>query len=96
MFSFHFQEQGHLQAVLSCLTGRQIADACELAQKSGDHKLALLLAQAVSNFLPRQMLSKQLDEWNELGVSLYIHLHMGRSFLDYFCIKDFEADFEDI
>ena len=82
-----------MQAVLSCLTGRQIADACELAQKSGDHKLALLLAQAVSNFLPRQMLSKQLDEWNELGVSLCIDLHMGRSFLDYFLIQDFEADF---
>ena len=66
---FLFQEQGHLQAILCSLSGRQIAEACDLAQRSGDHKLALLLAQAISSFLPRQMLSKQFEEWIELGVS---------------------------
>lgn len=63
------QDQGHLQAIFSCLTGRQIVEACQLAQKSGDHTLALLLAQAVSNYMPRQMVSKQLEEMMELGVS---------------------------
>lgn len=68
-----YKDQGHLQAILCSLSGRQIAEACELAQKSGDHKLALLLAQAVSSFIPRQMLVKQFEEWIELGVDNFIN-----------------------
>ena len=34
--------------MFSLLTGHQIAQACEVAQQSGDHRLALLLAQAGS------------------------------------------------
>lgn len=68
-FPFIFQEGGHLGAILSCLTGRQIVEACQLAQKVGDHMLALLLAQASSSYVPRQMVAKQLEEMVELRVS---------------------------
>ena len=64
----YFQDQGHLQAILSSLTGKQIKEACQIAQDAGDHKLALLLSQAVGSFMPRQIISKQLEEWIELGV----------------------------
>ncbi|XP_053400747.1 nuclear pore complex protein Nup98-Nup96-like [Mercenaria mercenaria] len=63
-----YKDQGHLEAILSCLTGHQVTEACNLAQKAGDHRLALILAQSVSNYIPRQMVSKQLDELIELGV----------------------------
>jgi len=66
--TFSLQENGQLSAVLSCLTGRQISEACVLAQTSGNPRLALLLGQAVSNYMPRQMISKQLEEYIELGV----------------------------
>lgn len=64
-----FQDQGHLPAVLSYLSGQQISEACCLAQESGDHRLALLLAQAVGNQIPRQMIERELSDWAELGVS---------------------------
>ncbi|XP_048244213.1 nuclear pore complex protein Nup98-Nup96-like isoform X2 [Haliotis rufescens] len=67
-----FKSQGHLIAILSYLSGRQITDACTLAQKSGDHRLALSLAQAVGSNVARQMLAQQLEEWAELGANHFI------------------------
>lgn len=55
---------------MSCLTGHDISEACNLAQQSGDHRLALLLAQAAGNFIPRQMISRQLSEWGDHGVGI--------------------------
>ena len=39
-----------------------------MAQESGDHRLALLLAQAAGSHIPRQMIQKQLANWEELKV----------------------------
>lgn len=39
----------YLEAVFSLVCGQQLGAACRLAQKHSDHKLALLLSQAVSN-----------------------------------------------
>ena len=42
-----------------------------MAQKSGDHRLALLLALSEGNHIVRQLIENQLIEWSELGVSSF-------------------------
>ncbi|XP_032812490.2 nuclear pore complex protein Nup98-Nup96 isoform X1 [Petromyzon marinus] len=60
-------------AVFSCLSGRQIARACRLAQDAGDHRLALLISQAVGSKPTRQLLALNLSEWGKLQVDHYIN-----------------------
>ncbi|KAK3588728.1 hypothetical protein CHS0354_019194 [Potamilus streckersoni] len=69
-----YEDQGYLKAILSSLTGRQIANACGLAQKSGDHRLALLLAEPIGSQEPRQMLDQQIEEWQELNANPFFKL----------------------
>ena len=57
-------------SIFSYLSGRNISEACTIAQESGDHRLALLMAQAAGSQIPRHMLAQQLDGWAELGVGL--------------------------
>ncbi len=52
------------------MTGQQISEAAKIAQKSGDHRLALLLAQAGSSHEVRQLVTKQLSDWLEIKVSI--------------------------
>ncbi|XP_052793615.1 nuclear pore complex protein Nup98-Nup96-like [Mya arenaria] len=68
-----YKENGQLVSVLSAMTGRQIVEACQLAQNAGNPRLALLLAQSISNYMPRQMISKQLEEYIELGANNFIN-----------------------
>ncbi|CAG5118199.1 unnamed protein product, partial [Candidula unifasciata] len=63
----------HLKAVFSKLTVREISEACMLAQRGRDHRLALLLAQAAGNTVTRQMVSMQLDKWAEMDAFQFIH-----------------------
>ncbi|CAI8057887.1 Nuclear pore complex protein Nup98-Nup96 [Geodia barretti] len=63
----------YLGALLSLVSGRQIAGACHLAHRHGDHKLALLLGQITGgkpNF--RRLAYEQLDLWRRLGVQEHI------------------------
>uniref|UniRef100_A0A8C4R700 Nuclear pore complex protein Nup98-Nup96 n=1 Tax=Eptatretus burgeri TaxID=7764 RepID=A0A8C4R700_EPTBU len=61
-----------VEGVFSCLSGRQVSRACKLAHGAGDHRLALLLSQAIGSEPTRQLLSLQLAEWAKLGVDLHI------------------------
>uniref|UniRef100_UPI00358FCD80 nuclear pore complex protein Nup98-Nup96 isoform X3 n=1 Tax=Myxine glutinosa TaxID=7769 RepID=UPI00358FCD80 len=61
-----------VEGVFSCLSGRQVSRACKLAQCAGDHRLALLLSQAIGSEPTRQLLSLQLAVWARLGVDLHI------------------------
>ena len=59
-----------MHAVLSHLTGRQVAEACARAQDGArDHRLALLIAQAAGSQAHRHMLRKQLQQWHDNKVS---------------------------
>uniref|UniRef100_A0A646QCP4 Nuclear pore complex protein Nup98-Nup96 n=1 Tax=Hemiscolopendra marginata TaxID=943146 RepID=A0A646QCP4_9MYRI len=64
--------QDHLNAIFSHLSGYQISAACQLAQKAGDHGLALLLAQATENVECREMVQKQLQNWEEIKADCFI------------------------
>lgn len=66
---FSLQGKNHLPALFAHLTGRQVAAACSLSQKSGDTRLALVLSQCMGSPYPKQLLDMQLNEWAELGVS---------------------------
>lgn len=66
---FSLQGKNHLPALFAHLTGRQVAAACNLSQKSGDTRLALVLSQCMGSPYPKQLLDMQLNEWAELGVS---------------------------
>ncbi|XP_069748351.1 nuclear pore complex protein Nup98-Nup96 isoform X2 [Narcine bancroftii] len=58
--------KSHVDAVFSYLSGKRISEACKLAQQSGDHRMALLLAQACGSLPVRELLSRQLADWNHL------------------------------
>ncbi|KAJ7996062.1 hypothetical protein DPEC_G00233180 [Dallia pectoralis] len=66
------QGRGHVEAIFSYLTGHRISDACRLAQKSGDHRLALLLSQAVGSQLGRDLLALQLADWNRMQTDSFL------------------------
>uniref|UniRef100_A0A4W3IU68 Nuclear pore complex protein Nup98-Nup96 n=1 Tax=Callorhinchus milii TaxID=7868 RepID=A0A4W3IU68_CALMI len=66
------QETGHVDAVFSYLTGKRISEACRLAQRSGDHRLALLLAQAVGSEQVRELLAMQLLDWHQLTADQFM------------------------
>ena len=51
------------------MTGKQMKEACYLAQRSGDHRLALLLAEASGSQVCQKLVGSQMEEWAELGVS---------------------------
>ena len=60
-----------MPALLGYLSGRKISEACSLAQKSGDHRLALLLSLSEGTHIVRQLIENQLIGWSELGVSSF-------------------------
>uniref|UniRef100_A0A667YSH9 Nuclear pore complex protein Nup98-Nup96 n=1 Tax=Myripristis murdjan TaxID=586833 RepID=A0A667YSH9_9TELE len=63
---------GHVEAIFSCLTGNRISEACRLAQKEGDHRLALLLSQAAGSQFSRDLLALQLADWNRMQTDSYL------------------------
>lgn len=62
----------HTDAIFSYLTGNRISEACRLAQKEGDHRLSLLLSQAMGSQYSRDLLSLQLADWNRLQTDCYL------------------------
>ncbi|XP_038674987.1 nuclear pore complex protein Nup98-Nup96 isoform X3 [Scyliorhinus canicula] len=66
------RHKSHVDAVFSYLTGQRISEACKLAQQSGDHRLALLLAQAAGGHQVRELLGIQLTDWNQLMADPFI------------------------
>ncbi|KAH9492375.1 Nuclear pore complex protein Nup98-Nup96 [Bulinus truncatus] len=64
--------EGYLKKVFSKLTVGEVSRACELAQEGKDHRLALLLSQAMGSMLTRQMLTRQLALWAEHNTCQFI------------------------
>ncbi|XP_026183764.1 nuclear pore complex protein Nup98-Nup96 isoform X2 [Mastacembelus armatus] len=62
----------HTEAVFSYLTGNRISEACRLAQKEGDHRLSLLLSQAMGSQYCRDLLALQLADWNRTKTDGYL------------------------
>ncbi|KAM4726112.1 nuclear pore complex protein Nup98-Nup96 isoform 1-T2 [Anableps anableps] len=62
----------HTEAVFSYLTGCSISEACRLAQREGDHRLSLLLSQAVGSQFCRELLALQLADWNQMQTDLHL------------------------
>ncbi|XP_028823524.1 nuclear pore complex protein Nup98-Nup96 isoform X2 [Denticeps clupeoides] len=58
--------------VFSYLTAHRISHACRLAQKNGDHRLALLLSQAVGSQHGRDLLALQLADWQRLDSDSFV------------------------
>ncbi|KAG8544950.1 hypothetical protein GDO81_021581 [Engystomops pustulosus] len=61
-----------VEAVFSFLTGCRISEACRLAQKSGDHRLAMLLSQLVGSQQVVELNVMQLVDWRNLQVDTFI------------------------
>uniref|UniRef100_A0A3Q3E3G4 Nuclear pore complex protein Nup98-Nup96 n=1 Tax=Labrus bergylta TaxID=56723 RepID=A0A3Q3E3G4_9LABR len=62
----------HTDAIFSYLTGNRISEACRLAQEKGDHRLSLLLSQAVGSQYCRELLALQLADWNRMQTDCYL------------------------
>ena len=69
-----YKGKDHLPALLGYLSGRKISEACSLAQKSGDHRLALLLSLSEGTHIVRQLIENQLIGWSELGADKFINI----------------------
>ncbi|XP_066444628.1 nuclear pore complex protein Nup98-Nup96 isoform X2 [Eleutherodactylus coqui] len=61
-----------IEAVFSFLTGCRISEACRLAQRSGDHRLAMLLSQLVGGQQVVELNVMQLVDWKNLQVDRFI------------------------
>ena len=59
-----------MKSIFSYLTGKQISKACHAAQQHGDYRLSLLLSQVIGNSVTRNLVYKQLADWQELKVRL--------------------------
>ncbi|XP_006825402.1 nuclear pore complex protein Nup98-Nup96-like [Saccoglossus kowalevskii] len=57
----------HMDCIFSQLSGNQISEACEIAQKFKDHRLSLLISQLEGCFDLKYDLQKQLSDWEENG-----------------------------
>nr|XP_020647578.1 nuclear pore complex protein Nup98-Nup96 isoform X6 [Pogona vitticeps] len=66
------QNNSPAEAIFSYLTGKQIGEACRLAHKSGDHRLALLLSQLVGSQEVRDLMAMQLADWHQLQADGFI------------------------
>ncbi|XP_070799158.1 nuclear pore complex protein Nup98-Nup96 isoform X2 [Pituophis catenifer annectens] len=66
------QNDNPAEAVFSYLTGKQIGNACRLAQQSGDLRLSLLLSQLVGSQEVRELLALQLADWHQLQADSFI------------------------
>ncbi|KAM6907662.1 nuclear pore complex protein Nup98-Nup96 [Xenentodon cancila] len=62
----------HTDAIFSYLTGNCISEACRVAQKEGDHRLSLLLSQALGSQDCRDLLALQLADWNRMQTDCYL------------------------
>ncbi|XP_069395495.1 nuclear pore complex protein Nup98-Nup96 isoform X5 [Paralichthys olivaceus] len=62
----------HTEAIFSYLTGNRISEACRVAQKEGDHRLSLLLSQALGSQYCRDLLALQLADWNRMQTDCYL------------------------
>ncbi|XP_075994030.1 nuclear pore complex protein Nup98-Nup96 isoform X2 [Genypterus blacodes] len=62
----------HIEAIFSYLTGNRISEACRLAQKEGDHRLSLLLSQAMGSQHCRDLLGLQLVDWSRMQTDCYL------------------------
>uniref|UniRef100_A0A671S4V3 Nuclear pore complex protein Nup98-Nup96 n=1 Tax=Sinocyclocheilus anshuiensis TaxID=1608454 RepID=A0A671S4V3_9TELE len=65
-------QRSNAEAIFRYLTGHCISKACKLSQKSGDHRLALLLSQAVGSKFCRDLLALQLSDWNSMQTDSFI------------------------
>ncbi|CAF97362.1 unnamed protein product, partial [Tetraodon nigroviridis] len=62
----------HADAIFSYLSGNRISEACELAQKEGDHRLSLMLSQTMGSQYCRDLLALQLADWNRRQTDCYL------------------------
>ncbi|KAM9319705.1 LOW QUALITY PROTEIN: nuclear pore complex protein Nup98-Nup96 [Gastrophryne carolinensis] len=67
-----YQKERAIEAVFSYLTGCRISEACRLAQKSGDHRLSMLLSQLVGSQQLQELMTMQLEDWHKLQVDTFI------------------------
>ncbi|KAJ8342308.1 hypothetical protein SKAU_G00322360 [Synaphobranchus kaupii] len=74
------QHQSHVDAIFSYLTANRVSEACKLAQKSGDHRLAFLLSQAGGSHYTRELLAMQLVDWSRLETDSFVQEERLRIF----------------
>nr|CAD7588877.1 unnamed protein product [Timema genevievae] len=74
------QDEVHIPAVLSQLSGNLILDACNLLQDSSDFNAAILMAQSAGSWLPRQHMKQQLINWSEVSADKFMSPERLRMF----------------
>lgn len=73
------------RAAFSWLVGGRLTEAREAAQRGGEHRLAILLAQARGSDCVRRLLIRQMEEWREVSQRRYSTSHIGIELELYHC-----------
>jgi len=66
------ERNDYLGRVRGMLCGGQVEEACEVLQKSGDHRTALLMAQLGGGGTTSRLVAQQLQQWTEVNADKHI------------------------
>ena len=69
IFYYYLQGMDSIYGVMSQLSGGHISSAAIAAASAGEHRLALIVAQACSASSVRHMLRSQLHSWQQTQVN---------------------------
>lgn len=82
---------GHLEPLLNLLTCHKVTEACELAFRSNDMNLSLLLAQASSSKVVRALVRMQLESWKVTEADRFVDVDRIKALMLVGAIPSFES-----
>lgn len=82
---------GFLEPVLNLLTCHKVTEACELAFKSNNMNLSLLLAQACGSQVVQSLSRMQLDSWKSIEADKFIDTDYLKSLMLVGGISSFDS-----
>lgn len=85
------QSPGSLKPILNLLTCHKVEEACELAFKTNNMNLALLLSQTSSSKVVRALLNAQLESWKSTGADQFIDIDYMKSVMLAAGVAKFES-----
>lgn len=87
------QTSGHLKPILNLLTCHKVTEACELAFKSNNMNLSLLLAQTCSSKVVRALTQMQLESWKSIEADKFIDVDYLKALMLVAGVASFESLF---
>lgn len=85
------QALGTLKPILNLLTCHKVMEACELAFKSNNMNLSMLLAQTSSSKTVRALIQMQLDSWKSIEADKFVDMDYLKALMLVAGVASFES-----